>query len=77
MPEGLYEAVIETRERVILDHTACQLSAKEKGRQVIATNGDKLWVVEELDEEHLTNELKRIQEKGISSIAVVLMHSYM
>lgn len=75
MPEGLYEAVIEAKERVILDHPTCQLTTK--GRQVDATNGEKLWVIEELDQEHLKSELKKIHEIGISSIAVVLMHSYM
>lgn len=75
MPEGLYEAVVEVKERVILDHETCRLSSK--GRQVTATNGEKLWVLEELDQAHLTNELQKIRDLGISSIAVVLMHSYM
>lgn len=75
MPEGLYEAVVEAKERVILDSPRCQLTAK--GRQVDATNGEKLWIIEELDQEHLKRELEKIHDKGISSIAVVLMHSYM
>lgn len=74
MPEGLYEAVVEAKERVILDSPRCQLTAK--GRQVDATNGEKLWIIEELDQEHLKRELEKIHDKGISSIAVVLMHSY-
>lgn len=75
MPEELYEAVVEVKERVILDHETCRLPVK--GRQVAATNGEKLWVLEELDQEHLKNELQKIRDLGISSVAVVLMHSYM
>ena len=75
MPQGLYEAVVEVKERVILDHETCRLSTK--GRSITATNGEKLWVLEELDQNHLKRELEKIYQLGISSLAVVLMHSYM
>lgn len=75
MPEVLYEAVVEVKERVILHHGGCQLP--DKGRRVSATNGETLWVFEELDESHLENQLKEIRDQGIASLAVVLMHSYM
>lgn len=75
MPEVLYEAVVEVKERVILNHDVCQLS--KKGRQVTATNGEVLWVSEELDVADLETQLKDIHNEGIASLAVVLMHSYM
>ena len=75
MPEVLYEAVVEVKERVILNHDVCQLA--NKGRQVTATNGEVLWVSEELDTTHLEMQLEEIYHQGIVSLAVVLMHSYM
>ena len=75
MPEVLYEAVVEVKERVILDHEGCQLTGR--GRKVEATNGETLWVFEELDQTHLEAQLERIRQQGIASLAVVLMHSYM
>lgn len=75
MPEGLYEAVVEVEERIILDHSTCQMT--HKGRKVTATNGESLFVLKELDQEHLTSELQRIRSMGITSVAVALMHSYM
>ena len=75
MPEVLYEAVVEVKERIILDCEGCQLPGR--GRRVTAANGEALWVLEEIDEVHLERELAKIREEGITSIAVVLMHSYM
>lgn len=71
----LYEIVVEVKERVILDHENCQLPTK--GRRVSATNGETLWVYQEMDMLHLEDQLKAILAKGIESLAVVLMHSYM
>jgi 5-oxoprolinase (ATP-hydrolysing) len=75
MPEVLYEAVVEVKERVILDAPGCQLP--HKGSQVVAKNGEIMWVLEELDAAHLEEELASIRSQGIASLAVVLMHSYM
>lgn len=75
MPEVLYEAVVEVKERVILDHKTCEMPAK--GRLVTAANGEPMWVLEELDASHLENELSKIFNQGIRSLAVALMHSYM
>ena len=75
MPEVLYEAVVEVKERVILDAPGCQLP--HKGSQVAAKNGEIMWVFEELDAAHLEEELAGIRSQGIASLAVVLMHSYM
>ena len=75
MPEVLYEAVVEVKERVILHHETCRLPT-EGMRWVTATNGETLWVFEELDAAHLEGQLRGIREQGIASLAVVLMHSY-
>ncbi len=75
MPEVLYNAVVEVKERMILDVASCQL--KEKGRKVIGKNGEVMYVQQELDMINLESELVKIRNLGISSLAVVLMHSYM
>ncbi|XP_077214613.1 oxoprolinase 1 isoform X2 [Tasmannia lanceolata] len=73
-PSNLYEEVIEADERVELvlsgedkDHSSSSL----KG-----ISGDLIRVVKPLNEESLKPLLKGLLEKGISCLAVVLMHSY-
>lgn len=75
MPDVLYESVVEVKERVILDNTTCQL--KNKGKAVTGTNGERLWVMQELDQADLEKQLSDIRAQGIPSLAVVLMNSYM
>ena len=75
VPEVLYEAVVEVKERVILDQSGCQLGGQY--RRVEASNGESLWIYEELDTCQLERELTEIRKQGINSLAVVLMHSYM
>uniref|UniRef100_A0A8C2GXF7 5-oxoprolinase, ATP-hydrolysing n=1 Tax=Cyprinus carpio TaxID=7962 RepID=A0A8C2GXF7_CYPCA len=64
MPEVLYEEVIEVEERVILRQDSCQLPRND------------LEVWQELDLQRVEQDLRRVQSKGISSIAVLLLHSY-
>lgn len=45
-------------------------------KQVIGTTGEKMLVVKDLDEEAVRRDLKKLREKGLESIAVVLAHSY-
>ena len=49
---------------------------KNKWKVVFGTTGEKLLVAKPLNVEKLTEGLKKIKDKGIESIAVVLMHSY-
>lgn len=49
---------------------------KNTWKTVIGTTGEKLLVAKPLNEESLRKGLQRIKDKGIESIAVVLMHSY-
>uniref|UniRef100_A0A9J8D715 5-oxoprolinase, ATP-hydrolysing n=1 Tax=Cyprinus carpio carpio TaxID=630221 RepID=A0A9J8D715_CYPCA len=76
MPEVLYEEVIEVEERVILRQDSCQLPRNEPERIVKGSTGESLEVWQELDLQRVEQDLRRVQSKGISSIAVLLLHSY-
>ena len=78
MSDVLYEEVIEVQERVVLVRDDCQLSADIRGKneQKMTTTGDKIEIWKSVDEDQLRQDLNRIKEKGISSIAVALLHSY-
>ncbi|GFY81766.1 oxoprolinase 1 [Actinidia rufa] len=74
-PSNLYEEVIEVDERVelVMDkeeviHSSASL--------VKGVSGELVWVVKPLNAETLKPLLKGLLEKGISCLAVVLMHSY-
>ena len=74
-PSNLYEEVIEVDERVelVMDkeeviHSSASL--------VQGVSGELVWVVKPLNAETLKPLLKGLLEKGISCLAVVLMHSY-
>lgn len=73
-PENLYEEVIEIDERVVLHQSNCQLNKDCPISN--ATNCEAVEVWKSLNEQDVKNELSKIQKKGIMSIAVVLMHSY-
>lgn len=74
----LNEAVLETQCRVYLEKEKdeCQLKDVGKFRKVTGSTGEKLFVVKELDAEKLKADLKVLLERGIKSLAVVLMHAY-
>lgn len=76
-PSNLYEEVIEIDERIelVLDN---ELGNPDSSASLVkGISGDLLRVVKPLDEETLRPSLKGLLEKGISCLAVVLMHSYM
>lgn len=73
-PSNLYEEVIEVDERV-------QLVVDESGDDglgsvVKGVSGELVRVVKPVDEQGLKPLLKGLLERGISCLAVVLMHSY-
>ncbi|CAF0887500.1 unnamed protein product [Adineta ricciae] len=74
----LYEEVVEVQERVVLCRDDCKLSNEMRGKneQKTTTTGEKIEVWQAVDEEQLRKDLSIIKEKGISSIAVALLHSY-
>jgi 5-oxoprolinase (ATP-hydrolysing) len=66
-PDVLYEEVVEVEGRVILDRPDCRLD-KSSFRSVVGTTQEKLFVVEELNEDKLKIDLKRIKDKGNNSL---------
>ncbi|XP_076810904.1 5-oxoprolinase-like [Clavelina lepadiformis] len=74
IPDVLYEEVVEVRERVCLHRNDCQLGLNSETR--VGQTLEKVHVLTTLDVEKLKIDLKKVLEKGITSLAVVLMHSY-
>ncbi|XP_072458758.1 5-oxoprolinase isoform X2 [Notamacropus eugenii] len=72
MPQVLYEEVVEVDERVVLHHKEPGAGTPIKG-----STGDLLEVQRPVDLGSLQKKLEGLLAKGIRSLAVVLMHSYM
>ncbi|XP_027919025.1 5-oxoprolinase [Vigna unguiculata] len=76
-PSNLYEEVVEVEERVQLVQS--EEEEKKQGASsllVKGISGEIVRIVKPLNEEALKPVLKRLLEKGINCLAVVLMHSY-
>lgn len=74
-PDILYEEVIEVDCRVIPTHDGkCKMI--HQWPEVTGSTGETFYKTKSLDTSILTSELKKLKERGISSIAVVLMHAY-
>lgn len=75
-PSNLYEEVVEVDERVelVLDKEGVDLDSSPSLVQGIS--GELIKVVKPLDEEALKPLLNALLQKGISCLAVVLLHSY-
>jgi 5-oxoprolinase (ATP-hydrolysing) len=74
-PDLLYEEVIEVDERIVL---TCQKQTIPHNAKVLqGTTGERFYIEKPLDLELLRPTLRRVLEKGIDSIAVVLMHAYL
>lgn len=76
VPDVLYEEVIEVVERVVLRQDGCQLPRRDAKRCVTGSTGDSLEVWKELDLEQVEKDLKGVLSRGITSLAVLLLHSY-
>lgn len=78
-PEMLYEEVVEVEERVILyrekEHVTRGTSSKALA-EVVGSTGEKVLVFDDINRKQLADDLTKVLEKGIRSLAVVLMHSY-
>ncbi|XP_011879574.1 PREDICTED: 5-oxoprolinase [Vollenhovia emeryi] len=76
MPQVLYKHVIEVKCRVIpaLPGSCCM--ENKSWRKVKGSTGEDLFVIQELDETQLKEDLKRLRSLEIDSLAVVLAHSY-
>uniref|UniRef100_A0A8R1EDH8 Hydantoinase/oxoprolinase N-terminal domain-containing protein n=1 Tax=Caenorhabditis japonica TaxID=281687 RepID=A0A8R1EDH8_CAEJA len=75
IPEVLYEDVIEVDERVLMYDQAKSLFPGD-ARIRSAINGSKVIVEKELDEDQLRLCLEKFKERGISSIAILFLHSF-
>jgi 5-oxoprolinase (ATP-hydrolysing) len=74
-PDLLYEAVYEVDERVVL----CNPDADDDGGEkdiLLGLSQERIKVEQSIDEVQVRDHLSDIQRKGITSIAVVFMHSY-
>lgn len=67
VPETLYEEVVEVSERLVLDPDG----------GITGLTGEKLSVEASVDIEALRADLQGVYDRGIRSLAVVLMHSYL
>uniref|UniRef100_A0A915IBY4 5-oxoprolinase n=1 Tax=Romanomermis culicivorax TaxID=13658 RepID=A0A915IBY4_ROMCU len=77
-PGVLYDEIVEVDERVILKIENCQMNLlkDEKIRRGQTTTGDTVFIWKAVDDGALVKDLRRIIEKGITSLAVLLIHSY-
>ena len=72
-PDLLYKDVIEVEERI----RPLGFDERDPGVRVVTGNtGERFAVLQPVDEKNLRPQLKNIYDKGIRSIAVVLMHAY-
>ncbi|KAL1131593.1 hypothetical protein AAG570_011207 [Ranatra chinensis] len=78
IPDVLYEEVLEVDCRVVPEMKGrCNLPYAKDWHPVECTSGERFLVKKEIDLNSLREQLEHIKNKGINSIAVVLMHSYM
>ncbi|OMO72178.1 Hydantoinase/oxoprolinase [Corchorus capsularis] len=75
-PSNLYEEVVEVDERIELVLEEEKGNAENSESVVKGVSGELVRVAKTLNEEALEPLLKRLLDKGISCLAVVLMHSY-
>lgn len=73
-PDQLYEEVIEVDERVVFQQEKCEI--KKDYPVVTGTTEEKLEVWRDVDVPKLRQDLQRLLDRGIQSLAVVLLHSY-
>ncbi|WP_020587056.1 hydantoinase B/oxoprolinase family protein [Desulfobacter curvatus] len=74
-PELLYREVIETDERLrVLREDEHALAVE--GKIVKGITGDRLAVIRPLDIAAMRSDLQAVYDRGIRSLAVVLMHAY-
>lgn len=76
-PSNLFEEVVEVEERVELVQDKEEEESQSASLPIVkGISGELVKIVKPLNEEALKPVLKNLLEKGISCLAVVLMHSY-
>lgn len=73
-PDQLYSEVIEVEERLVFKQDKCEIN--KSCDQVTGVTGEKLEIWEKVNTEKLREDLQKLLDKGIQSLAVVLLHSY-
>lgn len=77
MPSNVYEHVIEVDERLVLVKPGEALPSPGGGTTVTGVSGELLYVDRSPDESLVRAQLQPLLEAGISSLAIVFMHSYL
>ena len=72
-PELLYESVVEIDERIRLVRPE---EAAAGNNFCQGLSGDRIEILQPLDEERISRDLEHLKEQDIDSIAVVCMHGY-
>ena len=73
-PPPLYEEIVEIDERVLTFRDDCKL---EKAYPIqIGKTGEKFLVKKRPEKAEIVEKLKNLKEKGVESLAIVLIHSY-
>ncbi|XP_051119942.1 5-oxoprolinase 1 [Andrographis paniculata] len=75
-PSNLYEEVVEIDERVELISSGDAADIPDAAAIVRGISGELVRIVKPIDEKALIPKLNSLIEKGITSLAVVLLHSY-
>lgn len=75
-PDVLFEDVVEVNERIIPAHPRASHEALAPIRSVEGITGEKYYVVQELDTEQLTVDLKALKDRGYGSVAIALVNSF-
>ncbi|XP_071530389.1 5-oxoprolinase isoform X1 [Panulirus ornatus] len=77
-PDVLYEEVVEVRERVVPRQDVSESEASNNQWNLRkGSTGEEILVVKKLDTKKLSQDLTKVLERGIKSLAVVLIHSFM
>lgn len=75
-PDVLYSEVLEVQVRVVPALAEkCKMS-KNGWEKVQGSTGESFYIIQQLNELKLKEDLIRLKKNGITSLAVVLMHGY-
>lgn len=75
-PDVLFEEVVEVDERVIPSHPRSSPDALASFREIEGIDGEKYYVVQELDTQKLVPVLQALKDKDYGSVATALINSF-
>ena len=76
IPENLYSNVVEVDERIVLDNDKCCLELNNKYQCQTTVTGHQVYIMQPINESEVREDLTKLLNKGIESIAVIFLHSY-